>query len=105
MAVYIDLQPGKNLYGLLVGTVFINGVTKQQGKRWAMHLYHTEKGRRQGTLRQAREYPGSDLLTFELTFKDIWERAKLLAVIPKELHVDEDVARFIRSKQRSKGER
>ena len=96
MAVYMSIEDPTSdvIYGLLQGSAFINRVTKEKGKRWALHLYPTEKGRRQGMIYQKRNY-GGDLLTFEIKVIDLFNKAELMAVIPREINVDETAIQYL----------
>lgn len=100
MAANMGFHKDNILYCLLVGANFINQVTKEHQKRWSIHFHHSERGRRQGMIYQARQYPGSDLLTLELKLEDLIKIAKLKTIIPKELPVDYDIRRFLRSKDK-----
>ena len=96
MAVFISIEDIKSdvLYGLLQGNAFINRVTLEKGKRWALHFYPTEKGRKRGMIYQKRNY-GGDLLTFEIKVIDLFNKAKLAAVIPRGINVDETAIQYL----------
>ena len=97
MAVSIGIDDIKSdvLYGLLQGNAFINKVTLEKGKRWALHFYPTEKGRKRGMIYQKRQY-GGDLLTFEIKVIDLFGQAKSVSVIPREINVDETAMQYLK---------
>ena len=96
MAVYIGIDDIKSdvLYGLLQGSAFINKVTQEKGRRWALHFYPSEKGRKRGMIYQKRQY-GGDLLTFEIKVLDLFNKAKLAAVIPREINIDKATIQYL----------
>ena len=88
------------LYGFFIGNMVLRVGNPKPMKHWVLHLYESEKGRKQGMLRQAREYPGGDILTFEITVAELFKRAKLVPIIPKELYIEGDVDLFLHEKGR-----
>ncbi len=67
------------------------GLLYPDGKRWSMSFYTTESGRKKG----AKYLHGLGLvplLTFELTSKEILQRAQLFTLIPK---TDQRVRHFL----------
>ena len=96
MSVWIGVKDIKTdiLYGLLVGRSWVDRVTKETGKEWDLHFYPTEKGRKRGMIYQKREY-GGDLLTFEIKVLDLFNQAKSVTVIPREIHVQETAMQYL----------
>lgn len=96
MAVLIEINDIKNdvLYGLLVGRAFEHAVTLEVGKRWDLHFYPTEKGRKQGMIYQKRK-EGGDFLTFEINVIDLARQSKSVTVFPREIHVDETAIQYL----------
>ena len=96
MAVWIGIDDIKSdvLYGLLIGIAFKDRDTLEIGKTWDLHFYPTEKGRKRGMIYQKRQY-GGDLMTFEIKVIDLFKQAKLAAVIPREINVDETAMRYL----------
>lgn len=98
MAVWINIQNIKTdvLYGLFIGQGWIDRVTKEEGKRWDLHFYQSEKSRRGGLIYQKREHPSADFLAFEIKAIDLIQSAKRATVIPKEIHVRNEELRTTR---------
>ena len=96
MAVWIGIDDIKSdvLYGLLQGSAFINRATGEKGKSWSLHFYPTEKGRKRGMIYQKRNY-GGDLLTFEIKVIDLFNQGKSVAVLPREINVDDTAIEYL----------
>jgi len=96
MAVWIGIDNIKSdvLYGLLIGRAFKDRITLEVGKTWDLHFYPTEKGRKRGMIYQKRQY-GGDLLTFEIKVIDLFKQAKSVAVIPREINVNETAIQYL----------
>lgn len=92
MAVSFSLMDARNdvIYGLLIGTNYRRLDTGKVGKTWWVHLYVSERGRRQGLSYQIRAYPNSDMLTFEIKAADLFDKAKLVAALPREISHRQD---------------
>lgn len=98
MAVWIDIKDIKTdiLYGLFVGRAWRHRVTEETGKDWDLHFYNSDKSRRRGIIYQKREYPGADFLTFELKTIDLIQKAKTSTIIPKEIHIQDELLSSMR---------
>ncbi len=90
MAVWIGIDDINSdvLYGLLVGRAL------SDRKKWDLHFYPTEKGRKLGMIYQKRDY-GGDLLTFEIKVLDLFKQAKSVTVIPREINVNEVAIQYL----------
>lgn len=98
MAVWIGIDDIKTdvLYGLLTGRAFRDRATLEVTKHWDLHFYPTEKGRKRGMIYQKRHY-GGDLLTFEIKVIELFNQAKSVTVIPREINVDETAMKYLKS--------
>lgn len=104
MSCYIDvIDVNKDIiYGLLIGSPWrdIGSPDRKILRRWCIHLYTSDKGRKQGMRWQKRIYHHSDFLTFEIKVRDLFNGAKLATIIPRELPVDDDVRHFLNAQQK-----
>jgi hypothetical protein len=72
------------LFGFLIGKNWISRVDRSVSKTWSLFLFNTEKGRKLSMAYQARNYPGSDILTFEIKLSELVKISKLVSIIPPE---------------------
>ena len=100
MGTYTCFPTDGVLYGLLEGHSYTKFATGEKTKEWNLHLYGSEKGRRQGMLYQRRQYLQCDIVSFELRLRDLLKGAQLQTVIPRELYVEGDVLRFLKEKEK-----
>lgn len=83
------------LYGIFVSHAYRSPIHKELGKSWSMWLYSSASNRRRGILYHKRYYQGCECLSFEVKVIDLIKNAKLEALLPREINVDDVALNFL----------